>query len=259
MGEVTGTLRRPDDSAFVGAVRFGLVDATGKALPRAFDHSLDVTYIGPVDADVSSAGVYVVDLPANTALDPAGTRWARTILRDGVAGVTDPLIVPVGAGPFAEDDILADPPAALPMVQQTQERDLVEIETDNDPVAITALTISPLDANTTVTVPDVDAPCWVVSAIGVAHSVANANVALALGPPGAGPGDLATMLGAAWGQLGAAGAVSTIPLYVRFPAHSPGDHQLYSIGTSGNVTLKGQTFAPSRLAVWQLATELVAA
>jgi hypothetical protein len=87
--------------------------------------------------------------------------------------------------------------------------------------------------------------------VGARHSAANANVALALGPPDLEAGEITLCKGAGWAQLGAIGAVSTIPVRARIPARTPGDYQLYANGTAGNVTVAAEGFAPASLAVWR--------
>jgi hypothetical protein len=234
MGTVTGTLLRPDTTGFAGAVRFGLVDATGRALARAFDPANDRTYIGPIDAAVSAAGIYTIALPANTSLEPAGTRWARTFLRDGVAGTTDPLIVPVGAGPFREEDILADPIDPLPEPAPANLIDSAQITAPTGNLAVNVLVITAVP-NTTVTVPDVAQPVILRGGGPIRHSVANANSALMIAPPGA---VLGGQLDTAFAPLGAIATLATPKPELLLDPHTPGDYQLYVFSfTTGNIVV----------------------
>lgn len=240
MGTVTGTLRRPDDSAFVGTVRFGLVDATGRAVHRAFDHATGRTYLGPIDAEVSAAGVYSLALPANTALDPAGSRWARTVLRDGVASVSDALIVPVGAGPFDEDDILAEALDPLPEPAPANLIDSAEITAPTGNLAVNAFVMTSVP-NTTVTVPNVARPVILRGGGPIRHSVANANVALLIAAVGA---TLGAQLDAAFAQLGPIATLSSPKPEVLLDPHSPGDYQLFVFSTTtGNIVVDAVTAA----------------
>jgi len=249
MTQVTGTITYPDGSPAQGAsVQFVLVGAA-----RAFVSADDETVVGTQPTKTADTlGEYTIDLPANTAMAPGGTRWRRHVSARGIVPFYDDLIVPVSGGPYAEEDILAEPLPALPTLGAVTEVDYSEIVTANSAVAVNTLAIASVP-NIVVTVPDLAEVCYLLGAVGVKHSVANANVALAIGPTGLTSGQIALAKGAGWAQCGAIGAVSTIPLRARIPAHSPGDYQLYINGTAGNATVEAQEFAPSSLAAWRVA------
>lgn len=249
MTQVQGTLTRPDGSPAVGSsVRFTLVGAT-----RAFVSADDETVLAtqaPVAVD--EFGAYTIDLPGNSALNPAGTRWRREIIgATDVGRVRDDLLVPATGGPYFEEDILAESLDPLPTPGAVTELDYSEIVTDNPALAINLLGIASVP-NLTVTVPDMPEVCYILGNVGVSHSAADATVALAVGPTGLGTGDINSALGAGWVQLNAAGSPGTVPLRARIPAHSPGDFQLYANGTSGDVTVRGLPYAPASLAAWRM-------
>jgi hypothetical protein len=247
MPTVQGKVTRPDLAAKdVTSVTVEVVDGSGNPV-RAFRTATKETIVGPQPLTVT-AGVWTAVLPDNAGLNPANTRYRRRIHLPGGVTLDDLLIVPVGGGPYDEETILAAPLTPLPTATPSNERDYDEITVDNSVLAISGLLIASIP-NLLVTVPTLTRPCYVEANVGVSHSVANANVALAMGPTGLGGGDLNLCKGAGWAQLGAAGAVSTVPLRVRLPANSGGTYQLYGNGTTGNLTVKGATFAPSSLSV----------
>lgn len=247
MPTVQGKVTKPDLSAKdATSVTVEVVDGFGNPV-RAFRTATNETVIGPQSVTVTN-GVWSAVLPDNAGLNPANTRYRRRIHLPGGVTIDDLLIVPVGGGPYNEETILAAALSPLPTATPSNERDYDEITVDNPAIAVNGLTITSVP-NLLATVPALTRPCYIEGAVGVSHSVANANIALAVGPTGLGSGDLSLCKGAGWVQLGAAGAVSTVPLRVRIPANSPGTYQLYGNGTAGNVTVKGATFAPSTLSV----------
>lgn len=194
----------------------------------------------------------VTNLVGNVDIElPGGTVYR--IVR-AWPGLSEPLVeyvtVPT-SGTWRVDQVLTTPPADLPTVTPSNERDYDEITADNPALAINGLAIAAVP-NLIVTVPASARPVYIWGNVGVSHSVASANVALAIGATGLGSGDLGLTKGAGWAQLGAAGAVSTVPLRARISAGLGGSYQLYANGTGGNVTVKGSAFAPSSLAVLEV-------
>src|SRR5690606_28270844 len=76
MPQVTETNVLPDGTPAEGVtIRWTLVGAT-----RAFLSDDDETVLSTLTVKTDSSGQYLVDLPANSDLNPSGTLWRRTIV-----------------------------------------------------------------------------------------------------------------------------------------------------------------------------------
>lgn len=120
MPDVTGTLQDPTGEVLASTpVEFELVDQAGVPLRRGWLAATNKTIVGEKTVTTNVSGVYTVTLPANTDVTPADSRWRRRILPvDGARAVDDLLVVPAGAGPYTEDDIVVDPaPLVTPAAQ----------------------------------------------------------------------------------------------------------------------------------------------
>src|SRR5690554_3297785 len=105
MTQVTETITRPDGTPAAGLkVRFVLAGAT-----RAFASADDETVLPVVEVVTDQDGQYTVDLPPNSELNPAGTRWRRSFGGRDIGIASDEIIVPVSGGPYPVEDILAAP------------------------------------------------------------------------------------------------------------------------------------------------------
>lgn len=107
MGTVVGTVTTPGDDAIVGSAIFYLVGPDGSVLPQAYRTDTDELILG-THVEELVGGTYSVVLPANSLLDVPNTRWLRYFAtnRYGQAPAMEKhLLVPTGAGPFAEMDI----------------------------------------------------------------------------------------------------------------------------------------------------------
>lgn len=110
MTQVTETITRPDGTPAAGLkVRFVLSGAT-----RAFASDDDETVLSVVEVVTDQDGQYVVDLPPNSELNPAGTRWRRSFGGSDIGVASDEIIVPVSGGPYPVEDILAAPLVPVP-------------------------------------------------------------------------------------------------------------------------------------------------
>jgi hypothetical protein len=240
---VRGKITRPDGSAITTArVRFAL-----KGQTRAFVSADDETLVGYQEVAVDGTGLYSLDLPGQTLINPANTRWQREVIIPGQrSAIVDELIVPAAGGPYWEEDILADPLVALPTVGASAELDDFEITSNGSPVGVNGLTVASLDTRGDLVIPaGTPRNVWVQYAVGVASSVANANIVVGVGPTGT--TDVNQMYGAGWAQAGAIASVVTVPLLVRRPAGWTGTLRLYAMSAQGgNVTLQGSAFAPTR-------------
>ncbi len=245
MPTVQGKVAKPDLSAKdVTSVTVELIDGFGNPV-RAFRTATKETIVGPQSVTVTN-GVWTAVLPDNAGLNPANTRYRRRIHLPGGVTIDDLLIVPVGGGPYDEEDILAEPLAAPPLVTASSEVDDFEIATNGSPVAVNGLAVASLDTRGDLVIPaGTPRRVWAHYAVGVASSVANANIGVAIGPPGTTA--IADMFGAGWAQATAASAIVTVPVLVSRPAGWAGTLRLYSMSAQGgNVTLQGTAFAPSR-------------
>src|SRR5690606_5871993 len=105
MTQVTETITRPDGTPAAGLkVRFTLAGAT-----RAFASDDDETVLSVVAVVTGEDGQYLVDLPPSSAVNPAATRWRRSVGGRGIGAAGDDIIVPVCGGPYVVEDILAAP------------------------------------------------------------------------------------------------------------------------------------------------------
>lgn len=103
MTQVTETIVLPDGTPAEGVtIRWTLVGAT-----RAFLSGDDETVLSTLTVKTDQNGEYLVDLPANSDLNPSDTLWRRTIVGGERFGTVEDLVeVPDSGGPYVVEDIL---------------------------------------------------------------------------------------------------------------------------------------------------------
>lgn len=241
MTQVTETVTRPGGAAAAGvSVRYELVGAS-----RAFVSADDETVVGKqptITTDVN--GEYTIDLPANTSMEPEGTRWRRTVVGAGIDQFSDDIIVPSGGGPYVLEDVLADSLAALPTPVATNDLDRATLTANFGPTAVNLLSIVAV-TGLVVDVPDLAVGCYVKATALMSHSAANAAVVLVIAPVGA---SITTdPMQQATATLGAAATKETVVCELYLPAHSAGSYQVFVLGTSGNLTVEASADAVASL------------
>lgn len=232
MTQVRGKITRADGTAIAGGrVRFTLTGAN-----RGFVTADDETIVDPGDAtNLDGAGAYLIDLPGNTAINPAGTRWQRELLGpDGRVLARDDLVVPASGGPYWEEDILASPPAAIPMAGPSNEIDVAERTTSPGALVLNGFNLLTIP-DLVVTVPDLDQPVWILCQLWMESNTANVNIDSAIAAPGS--NTIGQQIAAAPGFVGAAGKETSPIAWARRPAHSPGEWQAAVTGDAGTITL----------------------
>ncbi len=233
MPTVQGKVTKPDLSAKdVTSITLEVVDGFGNPV-RAFRTATGETVVGPQPVDVA-AGVWTAVLPDNAGLNPAGTRYRRRIHLPGGVTVDDLLIVPVGGGPYDEEEILASPPAVVPVGTPSNEVDVAERTTSPGALVLNGLNLITIP-DMVVTVPDLDQPVWVLCQLWMESNTANVNIAAAIAAPGT------TTIGlqeaAAQGFVGPIGKETSPMAWARLPAHSPGEWQAAVTGDAQTVTM----------------------
>lgn len=229
-------------------VRFRLVDADGSRVAQAWDTNAGRLIVGDEDLGLDAEGDYSIDLPANTHIEPTGTRWSRVVLLRGTEGPARSLVVPVGGGPYDEHAILDEAVDALPVPEPSNELDVAErtsgltLGSFNgfNIIAVTGMVVS---------VPDINRPCYIDTQLWMEHAAtANANLATMIGVTGL--STIGTQTATGIGFVGAQGKETSPFARARIPAHSPGDYQAYGYSdTSGNVTLIATEANPARITV----------
>src|SRR5690554_3011750 len=104
MTQVTETIVLPDGTPAAGVT----IRGTAAGSTRAFLSDDDGTVLSTLTVKTDSSGQYLVDLPANSDLNPSDTLWRRTIVGGERFGTIDDLVeVPDSGGPYVVEDILA--------------------------------------------------------------------------------------------------------------------------------------------------------
>lgn len=243
MPTVQGKLTKPDLSAKdITSVTLEVVDTFGNPV-RAFRTATKETVVGPQPVTVTN-GVWTAVLPDNAGLNPAGTRYRRRIHLPGGVTIDDLLIVPVGGGPYDEEDILAAPLAPIPTATPSNEVDVAERTTNQAGLVLNGFNLIPID-DMVVTVPDLAQPVWIFCQLWMESSVANVNIDAAIAAPGS--SIIGQQIAAAPAFVGAIGKETAPIAWARLPAHSPGEWQAAVTGDAGTITLIGG--AKHRIAV----------
>lgn len=92
-------------------IRIDVVDDNLRPI-SSFLTSTGITVISPYEFRLAANSQWSLDLPANSLLTPAGTKYRR-IVQWGNNAYFDFIDVPAAGGPYRVDQILSDPPAAL--------------------------------------------------------------------------------------------------------------------------------------------------
>src|SRR5690606_22497112 len=236
MTQVTETIIRPDGTPAAGLkVRFTLAGAT-----RAFASDDDETVLPVVEVVTDQDGEYLVDLPANSELNPAGTRWRRSFGGRDVGTASDEIIVPVSGGPYVVEDILAAPLVPVP---STAESNLIVSATSGAQQTLTVesvFNVYPVAGTTIAIDTPLDFMVELRGRLTVRHDDEDfASVVVAIAPPGE------TLVGGHVGQqtymlTGEKGIPGTVTSTVqaRLDPGITGSWQLYVTSVKpGNVTV----------------------
>src|SRR5690606_36972995 len=193
MTQVTETLVRPDGTPAAGlTVRFTLAGAT-----RAFASDDDETVLSVVEVVTDQDGQYVVDLPANSGLNPAGTRWRRSFGGRDIGTASDEIIVPVSGGPYVVEDILAAPLVPVPSTAESNLIIASRSGADQTVNVVNAFAVYGVDGTTVSIDTPLDFMVELRGRVNVRHEDEDfANVALQIAPPGQ------TVVGGHVGQIG---------------------------------------------------------
>lgn len=235
MTQVTETIIRPDGTPAAGLkVRFTLAGAT-----RAFASDDDETVLSVVEVVTDQDGAYVVDLPPNSGLNPAGTRWRRSFGGRIIGTASDEIIVPVSGGPYPVEDILAAP---LEPVPSTAASNLIVSATSGPQQTLAVagpLNVYPV-ANTLITVPPLPFTVELRAWCSTRHDDEDfANNALFIGPPGqtAVGGHIGRPAYMNCGVAGAGGTTSATTI-ARLDPNTGGDYMVYITSfQAGDVTI----------------------
>jgi len=225
MTQVTETITRPDGTPAAGLkVRFTLAGAT-----RAFASDDDETVLSVVEVVTDQDGEYLIDLPANLDLNPAGTRWRRSFGGRDIGTASDEIIVPVSGGPYPVEDILAAPLVPVPSTPESNL--IISSRSGADQTVNVASFLNVYGvAGTTITIDrPLDFMVELRGRVNVRHDVADfANVGLQIAPPGQ------TVVGGHVGQIGYAltgemgeSGTATITAQARLDPGITGSWQLY--------------------------------
>lgn len=236
MTQVTETIIRPDGTPAAGLkVRFTLAGAT-----RAFASDDDETVLSVVEVVTDQDGAYVVDLPPNSGLNPAGTRWRRSFGGRDIGTASDEIIVPVSGGPYPVEDILAAPLVPVP---STAESNLIIASTSGAQQTLTVesvFNVYPVDGTTIAIDTPLDFMVELRGRLTVRHDDEDfASVVASIAPPGQ------TLVGGQvgpetymlTGEKGIGGTVSST-VQARLDPGTTGSWQLYVTSVkTGDVTV----------------------
>lgn len=244
MPTVTGKIANPDLTGRTASVSFELVDQNNQPV-RAFKTSTDETIVGPQPAPLTD-GTYEIVLPDNAGLNPADTYWARSIHLYGQT-VTDRLLVPVGGGPYDEEDILAGPLTPLPTTVPSNEVDEASIAANITGLALNNALIPVALAGLTVTVPDLSRPVYLRASAVIQCGTANVVGNLLIAPVGS---TLITQgIGGQPKRVTAAAIGEGVIAEGRLPANSPGEYGAFISAGSGTWDIVAAAYSPARIYV----------
>lgn len=246
MPTVTGTIVTPDGTAVAGATVSFALD-TG----RAWRNSDDDLIVSPITEVTDENGEYSLTLPGNADLDPANSRYVRTVTfgggaRRGMAALVDELIVPSAGGPYNEHDLLAESLDPLPTPTATNDLDRADITANTSATATNVLTLIAVPG-LVVDVPDLDTGCYVKATLNIQNSAANPAIVASVAPVGATVSTTPQQQAAETG--GAAASQKTVTAELYLPPHSAGQYQAFHCGSTGNQQVNGSQTSRSSIVV----------
>lgn len=159
--------------------------------------------------------------------EPAGTADLPTSLTVNITGPPVLTVTGLLVGPAAGTEV-----------------DYAEITADTAGITVDSFNLDVVPG-LAIDVPDLDVPVYITAQMALSHSVANAKVfgGIAL------TGGVTVLDGLASGPvvLGAIGSQNNSVVIVRRPPHSVGTYQAYVYGDAGTLTVKAQTYYPSKM------------